>query len=175
MRKAILLTASIGWQTLYDGKGRPKGRLVGVSVSWMPYEMSCKECGYNHHITEESIERMRHDQQMIEMQVEAVVRCFVNGAARLVEQKISEVSDLTEACDELRHVLPDGFRAFFENDKVWIHHFNDVLNVPKGSPYRASDGEWYEAEEDMMIAVRCGGGEQMMTQAEFERFRQKGR
>ena len=71
------------------------------------------------------------------------------------------------------HKEPDGFRAFFENENVWIHHFNQVLNVPKGSPYRASDGEWYEADEDMMIVVRCGGGEQMMTQAEFERFKQK--
>jgi len=173
MNKAILLCASIGWQTIYDEKGRPKARHISVSVSWMPYEMSCKECGYNHHITEESVERMRHDPKLIEMQVDVVVRCFVNGAARLMEQKISEVSDLTEACDELRHGLSDGFRAFLKNENVWIHHFNEVLNVPKGSPYRASDGEWYEAEEDMMIAVRCGCGEQIMTQAEFERFKQK--
>ena len=170
--KAVLLAASIGWQTQYDDKGRPKGRFVGVSVSWMPYEMSYKRCGYNHHITEEFAARMRHDQRLIEMQVDAVVRCFVNGAARLMEQKMSEVSDLTEACDELRRGLPDGFRAFFENDNdVWIHHFCHVLNVPKGSRYRASDGEWYEAEEDMMIAVRYGAGEQMMTQSEFERLK----
>ena len=170
--KAVLLAASIGWQTKYDDKGRPKGRFVGVSVSWMPYEMSYKRCGYNHHITEEFAARMRHDPRLIEMQVDAVVRCFVNGAARLMEQKMSEVSDLTEACDELRRGLPDGFRAFLENDNdVWIHHFCHVLNVPKGSRYRASDGEWYEAEEDMMIAVRYGAGDQMMTQAEYERLK----
>ena len=132
--KAVLLAASIGWQTQYDDKGRPKGRFVGVSVSWMPYEMSYKRCGYNHHITEEFAARMRHDPRLIEMQVDAVVRCFVNGAARLMEQKMSEVSDLTDACDELRRGLPDGFRAFLENDNdVWIHHFCHVLNVPKGS------------------------------------------
>jgi hypothetical protein len=139
----------------------------------MPYEMSYKRCGYNHHITEEFAERMRNDPRLIEMQVDAVVRCFVNGAARLMEQKMSEVSDLTEACEELRQGLTDGFRSFLENDNIWIHHFNQVLNVPKGSRYRASDGEWYEAEEDMMIAVRYGAGDQMMTKAEFERLKKE--
>jgi hypothetical protein len=172
--KAVLLAASIGSQTQYNDKGRPNGRFVGVSVSWMPYEMSYKWCGYNHHITEEFAARMRQDPRLIEMQVDAVVRCFVNEAARLMERKMSEVSDLTEACDELRRGLPDGFRAFLENDNdVWIHHFCHVLNVPKGSRYRASDGEWYEAEEDMMIAVRYGAGDQMMTQAEFERLKKE--
>ena len=173
MRQAILLTASIGWQTQYDDRGRPKWRFVGVSVSWMPYEMSCKECGYNHHITEESIERMRHDPRLIEMQVDAVVRCFVNGAIKLMEQHHAELSDMSEACEELRRGLPEGFRSFLENDKTWIHHFNEVLNVPKGCRYRADDGEWYEAEEDAIIVVRYGAGDQMMTQAEYERIKQK--
>ena len=173
MSKAILLCASIGWQTIYDEKGRPKARHIGVSVSWMPYEMSYKRCGYNHHISEEFFERMRHDPRLIEMQVDAVVRCFVNGAIKLMVQHHAELSDMSEACEELRRGLPEGFRSFLENDKTWIHHFNEVLNVPKGCRYRADDGEWYEAEEDAIIVVRYGAGDQMMTQAEYERIKQK--
>ena len=167
---AVLLAASIGWQTRYDEKGRPIGRFVGVSVSWMPYEMSYKRCGYNHQVTEAFLERMRQDPRLIDMQVDAVVRCFMKGAIALMERKECEVSDVSQACDELKRGLPAGFRAFLENEDVWIHHFCHVLNVPKGSRYRASDGEWYEAEEDMMIAVRYGAGDQMMTQAEYERM-----
>ena len=151
MNKAILLCASIGWQSRYNDKGEPTGRDMAVSVSWMPWLMSYKRCAYNHHITEEFAARMRYDPRLIDMQVDAVVRCFVNGAAKLMEQNMSEVRDLTDACDELRRGLPDGFRAFLENGNVWIYHFNQVQVVSKGSLYRSEDGEWYEAEEDMMI------------------------
>ena len=82
---AVLLAASIGWQTRYDEKGRPIGRFVGVSVSWMPYEMSYKRCGYNHQVTEAFLERMREDPRLIDMQVDAVVRCFMKGAIALME------------------------------------------------------------------------------------------
>ena len=171
MKKAILLCASIGWQTIYDEKGRPKARHIVVSVSWMPYEMSYKRCGFNHHISGAHANLMQREPQWIEMMVDHIARCFASAAAKLMERNHAEPSDMTEACDELRRGLPDGFRAFFENENVWIHHFCHVLNVPKGSRYRASDGEWYEAEEDMMIAVRYGAGEQMMTQSEFERLK----
>lgn len=53
---------------------------MAVSVRWMPYKMSYKRCVCNHHITEEFAARMRYDPRLIEMQVDAVVRCFVNGA-----------------------------------------------------------------------------------------------
>lgn len=170
MKKAVLLCASIGWQSRFNEKGEPTGRDMAVSVSWMPWLMSYKRCAYNHHITEEFAARMRYDPRLIDMQVDAVVRCFVNGAARLMEQNHAEPSDMSEACEELRQVLPDGFRAFLENGKIWIYHFNQVLNVPKGSLYRAEDGEWYEAEEDMMIVVHGGAGSQMMTQEEFTKI-----
>lgn len=173
MNKAILLCASIGWQTIYDEKGRPKARHIGVSVSWMPYEISYKRCGFNHHISAEYANLMQREPQRIEMMVDHIARCFASAAAKLMEQHHAEPSDMSEACDELRRGLTDGFRSFLENDKIWIHHFNEVLNVPKGSRYRAQDGEWYEAEEDMMIVIHCGAGEQMMTQAEYERIKQK--
>ena len=168
MNKAVLLAACIGWQTEYDDKGRPKGRFLGVSVSWMPYEMCYKRCGFNHHISDEWAFLMRREPQRIEMIVDHIARCFTIAAVKLIEQNHAEPSDISEACEELRRGLPDGFRSFLENDKIWIHHFNQVLNVPKGSRYRAEDNEWYEAEEDAMIVVRRGAGEQMMTQAEFE-------
>ena len=87
-----------------------------------------------------------------------------------MDQNHVEPSDMSEACEELRRGLSDGFRNFLENDKIWIHHFNQVQVVPKGSRYRAEDGEWYEAEEDMMIVVHCGAGSQMMTQEEFTKI-----
>ena len=174
MNKAILLCASIGRQTIYDEKGRPKPkRIIGVSVSWMPYEISYKRCGFNHCITDAYANLMRHEPQLIETMVDNITKCFASAAAKLMEQNHAEPSDMSEACEELRRGLLDGFRSFLENDKIWIHHFNQVLNVPKGSRYRAEDGEWYEAEEDAMIVVRCGAGEQMMTQAEYEQMKQK--
>ena len=151
MKKAVLLCASIGWQSRYNDKGEPTGRDMAVSVSWMPYKMSYKRCCYNHHITEEFAARMRYDPRLIEMQVDAVVRCFVNGAAKLMAQNHAEPSDMSEACEELRRWLSDGFRSFLADDKIWIYHFNQVQVVSKGSLYRSEDGEWYEAEEDMMI------------------------
>ena len=173
MNKAILLCASIGWQTIYDEKGRPESRNIGVSVSWMPYEISYKRCGFVHRISEVYADLMRREPQLIETMVGHIARCFASEAAKLMEQRHAEPSDMSEACEELRRGLPDGFRSFLENDQIWIHHFNQVLNVPKGSRYRAEDGEWYEAEEDAMIVVRCGAGEQMMTQAEYERMKLK--
>lgn len=173
MIKAILLCASIGWQTRFDEKGRPKSRHIGVSVSWMPHEISYKRCGFNHHISCEYANLMRREPQWIETMVDHITRCFVSEAAKLIEQNHAEPSDMSEACEELRRWLPDGFRSFFENENILIHHFNQVLNVPKGSRYRAEDGEWYEADEDAMIVVRCGAGEQMMTQEEYERIKQK--
>jgi hypothetical protein len=116
---------------------------------------------------------MRREPQRIEMMADNIASCFAIAAAKLMEQHHAEPSDMSEACEELRRGLPDGFRSFLENDQIWIHHFNQVLNVPKGSRYRAEDGEWYEAEEDAMIVVHCGAGEQMMTQAEYERMKQK--
>ena len=61
------------------------------------------------------------------------------------------------------------------DDVEWAFPFEhyDVVYMSKGSRYRAEDGEWYEADEDAMIVVRCGAGEQMMTQAEYERIKQK--
>lgn len=173
MKKAILLCASIGWQTIYDEKGRPKTRHIGVSVSWMPYDISYKRCGFNRCISVEYAKMMRREPQRIEMMADNIANCFAIAAAKLMEQHHAEPSDMTEACEELRRGLPDGFRSFLENDQIWIHHFNQVLNVPKGSRYRAEDGELYEAEEDAMIVVHCGAGEQMMTQAEYERMKQK--
>lgn len=173
MKKSILLCVSIGWQTIYDEKGRPKSKNIGVSVSWMPYEISLKRCGFNHRIPGMYANLMRRQPQLIEMMADQIARCFASGAAKMMEQKHAEPSDMSEVCEKLRRVLPYGFRSFLENDKIWIHHFNQVLNVPKGSRYRAEDGEWYEADEDAMIVVRCGAAEQMMTQAEYERMKQK--
>jgi hypothetical protein len=90
-----------------------------------------------------------------------------------MEQHHAEPSDMSEACKELRQWLPEGFRSFLKNDEVWIHHFNHVLNVPKGSRYRAEDGEWYEAYEYEMIVVHSSAGEQMTTQPEYERIKHK--
>ena len=173
MNKAILLCASIGWQTIYDEKGRSKSKKISMSVSWMPYEISYNRCGFNHCISDVDANLMRREPQRIEMMVNYIVRCFASEAAKLMEQSHAEPSDMSEACEELRRWLPDGFRSFLENDEIWIHHFNQVVNVPKGSRYRAEDGEWYEAEEDAMIVVRCGAGEQMMTQAEYKQIKQK--
>ena len=172
MNKAILLCASIGWQIIYDENGRPKAKHIGVSVSWMPYDISYKLCGFNHCISGEIVNLMRREPQRIEKMVDYIARCFASAAARLMEKNHADPSDTSDACDELRRGLLEGFRSFLENDKIWIHHFNQVLNVPKGSRYRAEDGEWYEADEDAMIVVRCGAGEQMMTQAEYERTKQ---
>ena len=153
MTKIIILCAIIGWQTTFDEKGRPKARHIDVWVSWMPYEISYKKFGFNHHISCVYANLMRREPQWIETMVDHITRCFVSGAAKLMEQNHAEPSDMSEACDELRRWLSEGLRSFLENDKIWIHHFNQVLNVPKGSRYRAEDGEWYEAEEDAMIVV----------------------
>jgi hypothetical protein len=144
---------------------------MAVSVSWMPWEMSYKRCGFNHKISEPFTDYMRSDPRQIEMQTNAIVSNFALGAMKLMKDKMSEPSDVSQACEELKHALPEGLRSFLADDKIWIHHFNEVLNVPKGSRYRAQDGEWYEAEEDMMIVIHCGAGSQMMSQAEFEKAR----
>ena len=169
MNQTVLLCASIGWQVRYDEKGRPIGRDMAVSVSWMPWEMSYKRCGFNHKISEPFTDYMRSDPRQIEMQTNAIVSNFALGAMKLMKDKMSEPSDVSQACEELKHTLPEGLRSFLNDDKIWIYHFNEVLNVPKGSRYRAQDGEWYEAEEDMMIVIHCGAGSQMMSQAEFEK------
>ena len=171
MNQAVLLCASIGWQVRYNEKGQPIGRDMAVSVSWMPWEMSYKRCGFNHKISEPFTDYMRSDPRQIEMQTDGIVSNFALGAMKLMEQRMSEPSDVSQACVELKKALPEGLRSFLNDDKIWIHHFNEVLNVPKGSRYRAQDGEWYEAEEDMMIVIHCGAGGQMMSQAEFERTR----
>ena len=108
MNKAILLCASIGWQTIYDEKGRPKTRNIGVSVSWMPYEISYKRCGFNHHISCEYADLMRREPQRIEMMADNIAGCFAIAAAKLIEQHHAEPSDMSEACEELRRGLPDG-------------------------------------------------------------------
>ena len=161
MKKAILLCASIGWQTIYDEKGRPKARHIGVSVSWMPYEISYKRCGFNHLISGEYAPLLHLEPQRIETMVDHITRCFASAAAKLMEQHHAEPSDMSEACKELRQWLPEGFRSFLENDDIWIHHFNHVMNVPKGSRYRAEDGEWYEAYEYATIVVHSSAGEQI--------------
>lgn len=173
MNQAVLLCASIGWQVRYNEKGQPIGRDMAVSVSWMPWEMSYKRCGFNHKISEPFTDYMRSDPRQIEMQTNAIVSNFALGAMKLMKDKMSEPSDVSQACAELKRVLPEALRSFLADDKIWIHHFNVVLNVPKGSRYRAQDGEWYEAEEDMMIAIRCGAGSQMMSQAEFDKAKQR--
>ena len=170
MNKAILLCASIGWQTINDEEDGPKSRHIVVSVSWMPYVISYKRCKFNYHISGEFTNLTQREPQLIEMMVDRIARYFARASAKLMEQNMSEVSDLTDACDELRRGLPDGFRAFLENGNVWIHHFNQVQVVPKGSRYRAEDGEWYEAEENMIIVVHCGAASQMMTQEEFTKI-----
>ena len=158
MDQAVLLCASIGWQARHNKKGQYIGRDMAVSVSWMPYEMSYKRCGFNHHISEQFTDYMRHDPRQIDMQADSIARNFALGAMKLMEQIASDPPDVSLACAQLKRALPEGLRSFLADDKIWIHHFNEVLNVPKGSRYRAQDGEWYEAEEDMMIAVRCGDG-----------------
>ena len=173
MNKAILLCASIGWQTTYDEKGRPKAKHIGVSVLWMPYEMSYKRCGFNHRISGENANLMQREPQRIEMMVDHIARCFATAAAKLMEQHHAEPSDMSEACKELRRWLPEGFRSFLKNDEVWIHHFNHVLNVPKGGRYCYEDGEWYEAYEYEMIVVHSSADEQMTTQPEYERIKHK--
>ena len=116
MKKAILLCASIGWQTIYDEKGRPKARHIVVSVSWMPYEMSYKRCGFNHHISGEYANLKQCKPQRIEIMVDHITRCFASAAAKLMEQYHAEPSDMSDACEELRRGLPDGYRSFLEND-----------------------------------------------------------
>ena len=171
MEKAVLLCASIGWRSRYNEKGEPTGRDMAVSVRWMPYKMSYKRCGFNHRISDVYASLMRHEPQWIEMMVDQITRDFASAAAKLMEQNHAEPSDMSEACEELRRGLSDGFRSFLADDKIWIHHFNQVQVVPKGSRYRAEDGEWYEAEENMIIVVHCGAVSQMMTQEEFTKIR----
>jgi hypothetical protein len=98
------------------------------------------------------------------MQADSISRNFTLGAMKLMEQRMSDPSDMSLACAQLKRALPEGLRSFLTDDKIWIHHFNEVLNVPKGSLYRAQDGEWHEAEDDMMIVIHCGAGGQMMSQ-----------
>ena len=173
MNQAVLLCASIVWQFRYDKKGRPIGRDMAVSITWMPCEASYKRCGFNHKISEPFTDYMRSDPRQIDIQTKTIVNNFALGAKGLMKQILSESSDVSAACEELLQTIPEGLRSFLTDDQIWIHHFNEVLHVPKGSRYRAKDGEWYEAEEDMMIAVHCGAGDQMMSQADFERAKNK--
>jgi len=141
--KVVILDACIEWQERYDEKGRPICKLcnqIGVLVSWMPFEISYNKYIFHHLFSGEYAGLMRREPQQIEMMVDYIARHFANAAAKLMEQNHLEPPDMSEACEELRRGLPYGFRSFLENGKIWIHHFNHVLNVPKGSRYRAEDG-----------------------------------
>lgn len=166
--KVVILLACIEWQTRHNEKGQPICNQIGVSVSWMPFEISYNKCIFYHFFPGEYANLMRRKPQRIEMISDYIAKKFVDEARKLFEQNQTEPSDMTEACKVLRRGMTEGFRSFIKNDKKWIHHFNHVLNVPKGSHYRAEDGEWYEAEKDAMIIVHCGAGDQMMTQAEYK-------
>ncbi len=166
--KVVILHACIEWLTRRDEKGQPICNQIGVTVSWIPFEISYNKCIFYHFLSGEYANLMRREPQRIEMVSDYIAKKFVDEARKLFEKNKTEPSDMTEACKVLGRGLPNGFRSFLENDKIWIHHFNHVLNVPKGSRCRAEDGNWYEAEKDAIILVHCGAGDQMMTQAEYE-------
>jgi len=167
--KVVILNACIEWRTRHDEKGQPICNQIGVLVSWMPFEISYNKCMFCLFFSGEYANLMRREPQRIEMISDYIVKKFVEEARKLFEKNQTEPSDMTEACKVLRREITDGFRNFIKNDKKWIHLVNDVLGVPKGSLYRAENGEWYEAEKDAMIVVHSGAGDQMMTQAEYRK------
>ncbi len=171
--KVVILHACIEWQTRHDEKGQPICNQIGVSVSWMPFEISYNTCIFYHFFSGEYANLMRREPQRIEMISDYIAKKFVDEARKLFEKNQTEPSDMTEACKVLRRGMTEGFRSFIKNDKKWIHLFNALLRVPKGSRYRAEDGEWYEAEKDAMIVGYCGAGDQMMTQAEYRQIYHK--
>ena len=135
MNKAILLCASIGWQTIYDEKGRPKARHIGVSVSWMPYEISYKRCGFNHHISGEYAKLMQREPQRIEMMVDNIARCFASAAAKLMEQHHAELSDMSEALHSKRMAkCKQRVKEYINRRQIHLHDV--AIEVESAPPIR---------------------------------------
>jgi hypothetical protein len=168
MNKAVLLCAIIGWQSRYDENCRPIDRYLAVSMRWMPSAISRKNCVYNYRVSEQFVDYMRRHPKQIDILTGGVVSDFAIAAMKLMTSEMMPPYDVCEACEELKRKLPEGLRSFLADDKIWIHHFNEVFHVSKGCRYRGDDGCWHEAEDDMAI-VLCGFlDNQMMSQAEFE-------
>lgn len=153
MTKALLTAAGISWLYLRDENGRYTGqRELAVIVDFQSKRINGKRCAFQQRYSEQML---KHIAMHIEDFAKNTIYYFARSVVEMCKRDGLEPLDTEECVELLMQSLPKGFEEFAKGrEEPWIQQYYSTFKVSRGTMYLGDDGDWHEADEDMLLIVR---------------------
>ena len=153
MTKALLTAAGISWLYLRDENGRYTGqRELAVIVDFQSKRINGKRCAFQQRYSEQML---KHIAMHIEDFAKNTIYHFARSVVEMCKRDGLEPLDTEECVELLMQSLPKGFEEFSKGrEEPWMQQYYSTLKVSRGTMYLGDDGDWHEADEDMLLIVR---------------------